>query len=210
MGARVPSASRIIPARAGFTVCGSAYGGHACWIIPARAGFTPQASAAQSSAGDHPRSRGVYSTVPYPRATAQGSSPLARGLPAAHQDARDHARIIPARAGFTDSGQVWDMHVTDHPRSRGVYADAQRDGRGRPGSSPLARGLHDRVAFRSARARIIPARAGFTAVDPVAVFNSGDHPRSRGVYRLPIDFLCMTHGSSPLARGLHPLIISEQ
>ena len=57
----------IIPARAGFTVCGSAYGGHV---------------------GDHPRSRGVYLSAFADGRISWGSSPLARGLPT--RPARKH------------------------------------------------------------------------------------------------------------------------
>ena len=70
------------------------------------------------------------------------------------------------------------------------------------GSSPLARGLQAQPARGRAQDRIIPARAGFTAVDPVAVLSSGDHPRSRGVYLAFCWDNCVSAGSSPLARGL--------
>ena len=94
-------------------------------IIPARAGFTHALGGAAMTAGDHPRSRGVYFSRRHRRGTRNGSSPLARGLPfvsfpIAHSPA-------------------------DHPRSRGVYD------RGRAmkwlvdGSSPLARGLPTRT-----------------------------------------------------------------
>ena len=49
-------------------------------IIPARAGFTPRPEPRCSPHQDHPRSRGVYMS---PRTIAwipMGSSPLARGL----------------------------------------------------------------------------------------------------------------------------------
>ena len=49
----------IIPARAGFT--GGFFHEHcADRIIPARAGFTTRSPGRLASAGDHPRSRGVY------------------------------------------------------------------------------------------------------------------------------------------------------
>ena len=49
-------------------------------IIPARAGFTGQGVSAMGTYRDHPRSRGVYSTaLAWPR-LRPGSSPLARGL----------------------------------------------------------------------------------------------------------------------------------
>ena len=72
----------------------------------------------------------------------------------------------------------------------------------RAGSSPLARGLRRRRPADQPGHRIIPARAGFTALPCWRGAGTGDHPRSRGVYR----YLGATDsehwGSSPLARGL--------
>ena len=76
-------------------------------------------------------------------------------------------RIIPARAGFTAVLPVGARIGWDHPRSRGVYAKTMGNGKGRSGSSPLARGLRGEVLFPDLIAGIIPARAGFT--DPDAV-----------------------------------------
>ena len=70
----------------------------------------------------------------------------------------------------------------DHPRSRGVYRRWRRGQGGGPGSSPLARGLHDVEACGRPGGGIIPARAGFTSSSPTPT-----RPPS---------------GSSPLARGL--------
>ena len=50
-------------------------------IIPARAGFTSRTGATSAASGDHPRSRGVYSTPRGRTRATSGSSPLARGLP---------------------------------------------------------------------------------------------------------------------------------
>ena len=50
-------------------------------IIPARAGFTVVIHGAGWGARDHPRSRGVYPHRPSPGPSRRGSSPLARGLP---------------------------------------------------------------------------------------------------------------------------------
>ena len=91
-----------------------------------------------------------------------GSSPLARGLQAPHENARDHAGIIPARAGFTDMAVGISNLPTDHPRSRGVYTIPERYRRFMKGSSPLARGLPFRAVADGDPVRIIPARAGFT------------------------------------------------
>ena len=72
-------------------------------IIPARAGFTRRHYPSGPGWGDHPRSRGVYSSPGERRRRAAGSSPLARGLLAARYSRDGGVRIIPARAGFTSS-----------------------------------------------------------------------------------------------------------
>ena len=87
----------------------------------------------------------------------QGSSPLARGL-----RSRSRWGIIPARAGFT-SGALWGLpSCGDHPRSRGVYQAVAVRSASPTGSSPLARGLLQKMTMR--------------------YLTGGDHPRSRGVY----------------------------
>ncbi len=133
---------------------------------------------------------------------AEGSSPLARGLRSRWSRAMRRSRIIPARAGFTPRNKPQYRSAQDHPRSRGVYYDARLDPHRVKGSSPLARGLLSGLGPAIRLARIIPARAGFTARKYDECFSQWDHPRSRGVYRgrgPPEDVLL---GSSPLARGL--------
>ena len=191
-------------------------------IIPARAGFTSCTAGTSSPTEDHPRSRGVYTGSPSATLRKAGSSPLARGLLLVGDRRRRRNRIIPARAGFTGmmgrSGTspmdhprsrgvytyaaVRGQDHGDHPRSRGVYADPEEIRVTVYGSSPLARGLHDRVRFRGTRARIIPARAGFTRGNWGNRKVRADHPRSRGVYGGCSCPPTVTGGSSPLARGL--------
>ena len=74
------------------------------------------------------------------------------------------------------------------------------------GSSPLARGLLRRITIDYRTRRIIPARAGFTILRPPRMRRLQDHPRSRGVYHPAPPHVRRPEGSSPLARGLHPLI----
>ena len=114
----------------------------AAGIIPARAGFTGSRHSCHHDPRDHPRSRGVYGVTRAAGAPGRGSSPLARGLPAAVPQQDDAARIIPARAGFTGRSAT----------TRRCWA----------GSSPLARGLLIVGSPRELDRRIIPARAGFT------------------------------------------------
>ena len=171
-------------------------------IIPARAGFTTSPAGADPSAEDHPRSRGVYAPVTIQVTGAAGSSPLARGLRPRPADPDAHARIIPARAGFTSSPGAVGSSLSDHPRSRGVYGPSSAPGRRAPGSSPLARGLQITLYSPDDGTGIIPARAGFTVLSTGQVTVDSDHPRSRGVYRLCGDGGVQSPGSSPLARGL--------
>ena len=171
-------------------------------IIPARAGFTESRAWGERRVWDHPRSRGVYPCLPHPHMHLRGSSPLARGLPAALLGLLALARIIPARAGFTEWLRGRRRGTGDHPRSRGVYAVLAVLDRKGTGSSPLARGLRREGRRDRHGGRIIPARAGFTTPTGSTGSWPRDHPRSRGVYIRPrlSFFLCL--GSSPLARGL--------
>ena len=116
--------------------------------------------------------------------------------------------IIPARAGFTFVPHAVHYSDEDHPRSRGVYYQQSLCPCGCGGSSPLARGLPHVVVGAGRQRRIIPARAGFTPAGwPRSAGRAcQDHPRSRGVYGVAEPFLVSECGSSPLARGLPPLV----
>ena len=153
-----------------------------CRIIPARAGFTMRTGTTPSPRADHPRSRGVYQEFIAQATQMGGSSPLARGLRLAAPRPSLAARIIPARAGFTDTVECIMDDLRDHPRSRGVYVNAQLFSILIYGSSPLARGLPCVCLGVGVSAGIIPARAGFTRSRTTWRTRSTDHPRSRGVY----------------------------
>ena len=182
MPAHGVGASRIIPARAGFTSSsgpcsrtrtdhprsrGVYVDAHArkadlTGIIPARAGFTGTGSTCPPTGMDHPRSHGVYFDPAPGRHSVPGSSPLARGLRSLLLSSRSGPRIIPARAGFTSRRRCDRQREGDHPRSRGVYVRRSPWSSGAGGSSPLARGLLDHVVQEQDGPGIIPARAGFT------------------------------------------------
>ena len=171
-------------------------------IIPARAGFTSEAVRTGVDGLDHPRSRGVYTSAAWAADLDAGSSPLARGLLDGRRRRRGHHGIIPARAGFTTKNAATWLNAGDHPRSRGVYLTPTRLRDFRPGSSPLARGLHRSGRRGRSWRGIIPARAGFTPDAPHQSPCGRDHPRSRGVYRAARSRRSVQGGSSPLARGL--------
>ena len=171
-------------------------------IIPARAGSTETLRGRILLPSDHPRSRGVYLASSAVEDTAAGSSPLARGLPRWGHGSQVRCRIIPARAGSTQSRNPGWRERSDHPRSRGVYYRILSAATRKAGSSPLARGLPRRQRRGHAGRRIIPARAGSTAGRPRRRCSGTDHPRSRGVYAADMRPICVATGSSPLARGL--------
>ena len=171
-------------------------------IIPARAGFTWGEGGGVGSGGDHPRSRGVYTSFDGDDRTLPGSSPLARGLPLSQPPRLSRQRIIPARVGFTAPTTQHPSSSRDHPRSRGVYCVAVLHSLKPSGSSPLARGLRPRNRGPGSFSGIIPARAGFTCPRAPHHRVPADHPRSRGVYATRSALSAASTGSSPLARGL--------
>ncbi|SNV92133.1 Domain of uncharacterised function (DUF2825) [Corynebacterium urealyticum] len=69
------------------------------------------------------------------------------------------------------------------------------------GSSPLARGAHDRLRQNLPRGRLIPAGAGSTAGLALGASRPGAHPRWRGEHPTFSPPFSGGSGSSPLARG---------
>ena len=180
--ARPPTSSPDHPRSRGVYVVGGGDGDLHAGSSPLARGLPNWIRAVTRVRSDHPRSRGVYrDTVMAPRMVA-GSSPLARGLLTGAPSLDGARGIIPARAGFTHIPGLHRRAGQDHPRSRGVYP-LRRPGRGgRPGSSPLARGLPSGSSSCETAGRIIPARAGFTGRLRDRRAAGPDHPRSRGVY----------------------------
>ena len=171
-------------------------------IIPARAGFTSLTPMRVCLSRDHPRSRGVYGDVVDNMSQSLGSSPLARGLLWSVMDVSPRWGIIPARAGFTTDRDDILTSMPDHPRSRGVYNRPRSRSRRCAGSSPLARGLLPGTMGLPGDDRIIPARAGFTAVWATTGGRLADHPRSRGVYR-DVAVLVRLQEDHPRSRGVY-------
>ena len=131
-------------------------------IIPARAGFTCGCPQDGAESEDHPRACGVYGMMRAGLRVGGGSSPRVRGLRLDSVGTHVGVRIIPARAGFTRPQVGSDVSGRDHPRACGVYQVRTLPMQLASGSSPRVRGLRQRVCRGRGRARIIPARAGFT------------------------------------------------
>ena len=156
---------------------------------------------------DHPRLRGGNLTAwrhAFPR---EGSSPLARGKLRRVMGPAGAIRIIPACAGETPSWGSSSCSPRDHPRLRGGNDDLWTTVGEPVGSSPLARGKHDRDLRGGCEGRIIPACAGETFRRAPRRLSTGDHPRLRGGNGSRYLPALTEKGSSPLARGklvLHP------
>ena len=149
----------------------------------------------------HPRSRGEHVCACHGDMVEDGSSPLARGTRRRRASNRTDRRLIPARAGNTVASVVCKSPWTAHPRSRGEHCMIPPSMKRCVGSSPLARGTLMGCLLVIIGFRLIPARAGNTAVRRSLSFACSAHPRSRGEHfkvSLPNAFGC---GSSPLARG---------
>ena len=170
-------------------------------IIPARAGSTPGRTFGCLPPTDHPRSRGEHNREAGDRADAYGSSPLARGALSLRVMRGEGDGIVPARAGSTARRPVRPRRCRDHPRSRGEHPTHRRGVRSSLGSSPLARGAHQRAGEPLPDLRIIPARAGSTPFPAMGEGWGSDHPRSRGEHSDRVVVRAERSGSSPLARG---------
>ena len=90
-------------------------------FIPARAGNTSPVRVTLPSLSVHPRSRGEHQMGELGTASANGSSPLARGTPAPHRGCSPVVRFIPARAGNTSGHRAARRPRPVHPRSRGEH-----------------------------------------------------------------------------------------
>ena len=170
-------------------------------FIPARAGNTRQGGPRFSASTVHPRSRGEHWLDLQALVDDCGSSPLARGTPAASIPSSRPHRFIPARAGNTSTAWRASGRPTVHPRSRGEHTLRTQVSSSGAGSSPLARGTPRAEILVGICRRFIPARAGNTGTPCARRARGAVHPRSRGEHLGAQDFAALSSGSSPLARG---------
>ena len=149
-------------------------------LIPAHAGKTALKGERDPIERAHPRSRGENGLLWVGPRAVGGSSPLARGKQPSKGDACHIPRLIPARAGKTNTNSPEFATRKAHPRSRGENAAFEAGVCVECGSSPLARGKQDHQWFRPLRPGLIPARAGKTNAASPCLRRGKAHPRSRG------------------------------
>ena len=172
-----------------------------CRLIPARAGNTPALTSSKSSVAAHPRSRGEHYADRRAMLFQCGSSPLARGTLTTNSANLSVRRLIPARAGNTQTCCNGSGPRSAHPRSRGEHSQKGTMPGMKFGSSPLARGTPHQREGQAQRRRLIPARAGNTCRLGTLHMATTAHPRSRGEHFRFFPGFERCGGSSPLARG---------
>ena len=191
---------RIIPARAGQTAHGrrQARGDtdhpRACganWNCSRKSancvGSSPRVRGKRSPGtpptperADHPRACGANCRHHLAAGIQTGSSPRVRGKPWVARCGRAGKRIIPARAGQTASSSAMLNSFSDHPRACRANLGEVECFHYASGSSPRVRGKLTPSSLVIVCLRIIPARAGQTAIGECPAVARTDHPRACG------------------------------
>ena len=170
-------------------------------LIPACAGSTCVRIRVSAMVGAHPRMRGEHRSVTAGAQSMSGSSPHARGAQRSRGSHPTWSRLIPACAGSTRVQQPERPAGPAHPRMRGEHRVHQHRPLQQRGSSPHARGAHDRGQPDRHGQGLIPACAGSTNPAPTSDPFPAAHPRMRGEHGgVDLDG-DRAQGSSPHARG---------
>ena len=170
-------------------------------IIPAHAGNSSSVPVRLPMMADHPRACGELPRFNRCAPVDIGSSPRMRGT-RLHPIARlAQYRIIPAHAGNSATDGIRPLSTSDHPRACGELRARQRAAQDPLGSSPRMRGTRLLLVSRVEPLRIIPAHAGNSHPEHVALVHSADHPRACGELRDDPQNRSTSAGSSPRMRG---------
>ena len=149
-------------------------------FIPACAGNARMDASTCCPPTVHPRMRGERGKQINCLHTNPGSSPHARGTQQTKAGDPKLTRFIPACAGNAIVGAPGVGKSSVHPRMRGERLIPQRTSRFRIGSSPHARGTHQKRKPRTCRNRFIPACAGNAGQQSGVADEEEVHPRMRG------------------------------
>ena len=126
-----------------------------------------------------------------------------RGAPTADTAEAMELRIIPAYAGSTVPNLGDITKIEDHPRVCGEHHPSVEWQGLHRGSSPRMRGAPLQSRGLLDQLRIIPAYAGSTFLNGMAIKGSKDHPRVCGEHRFVDALAHAPKGSSPRMRGAH-------
>ena len=153
-------------------------------IIPAHAGLTSSVVNLEAVAMDHPRACGAHTSRKCQCGSSLGSSPRMRGSPLAAIPPCITLGIIPAHAGLTKFGTVYQYERRDHPRACGAHWPKIAHCYELAGSSPRMRGSPPVRALVGSGRGIIPAHAGLTRGCGRPSGRTRDHPRACGAHLL--------------------------
>ena len=170
-------------------------------LIPARAGKTTTSTPSRPTLRAHPRAGGENKSDTGDGSENWDSSPRGRGKHRQSPRASDRRRLIPARAGKTTSTSSPERSSPAHPRAGGENIVDKPNVLANLGSSPRGRGKPRFVSQTIGGTRLIPARAGKTALSPPMGWNSTAHPRAGGENDWLRVWFAGTPGSSPRGRG---------
>ena len=170
-------------------------------LIPACAGSTSSGPWWTPGGPAHPRMRGEHSSHAKISPRSPGSSPHARGARSLPHGEGYRARLIPACAGSTQDYDAAYMIDRAHPRMRGEHGTRLGRYAYLGGSSPHARGAHQRDPCTPVGGGLIPACAGSTLVCHGEGVGFAAHPRMRGEHPAWDGLNRDPRGSSPHARG---------
>ena len=172
-------------------------------ITPAGAGKTHIRKKCAWKVWDHPRRCGENPDIVLTDSFAKGSPPQVRGKPAQRDSLGSCARITPAGAGKTVSGNTMSDIFTHHPRRCGENQTVTAASATAVASPPQVRGKRIESANVPPYDRITPAGAGKTASVILILFRITDHPRRCGENFFGDILKCFIVGSPPQVRGKH-------
>ena len=118
--------------------------------------------------------------------------------------------IIPAYAGNTRRCPPSTSSTRDHPRVCGEHLEMCIPITSREGSSPRMRGTPAAAAAARPDAGIIPAYAGNTHGQGVALYLGRDHPRVCGEHPYYYQIHITPQGSSPRMRGTRTIDLRQR
>ena len=170
-------------------------------LIPARAGKTAPNNSQLRSSTAHPRACGENAPACCGLCHVVGSSPRVRGKRRSPRRRPPRGRLIPARAGKTDSTPTRCCTTTAHPRACGENLSKASRLSTKTGSSPRVRGKHAMIEEDRHKWRLIPARAGKTLAAAHRVAAPVAHPRACGENTCAPRRSASVSGSSPRVRG---------
>ena len=170
-------------------------------FIPAHAGNRGSDRWSAGTRSVHPRACGEQRTRRPRAGRRNGSSPRMRGTVADRLVDVEAIRFIPAHAGNSVLGRVYEYFLSVHPRACGEQHVERNWFHGSLGSSPRMRGTAQGQPHLRGHVRFIPAHAGNRSSRSSSLSSASVHPRACGEQEAGQLATLNADGSSPRMRG---------